>query len=104
MMLGGSLVIDDLPGEYWSELSSGNWQSGVSEDGRSQLVWSPDDAVFAIRSGTEVDADCWQFKASDTRLRLWTDGALRLACELSGLSRPEGQVGRNLLVMRSEQA
>lgn len=102
LMAEGSFVIDNLPHEYWSELSSGNWQSGMSEDGRSQLVWSPDDAVFAIRWGPAVDPDCWQFKASDTKLRLWTGGALRLACELSGLSRPEGQVERNLLVIRSE--
>lgn len=100
--VGGSFVIDNLPHEFWPELTEGNWQSGVSEDGRSQLVWSPDDAVFAFRTDGEVDTDCWQLKTSDTRLRLWTVGALRLACELSGLSRPEGQVDRRVMVMRSE--
>lgn len=101
LLADGSFVIDNLPHEYWPELTAGNWQSGLSEDGRSQLVWSQDDAVFAIRAGGDVDPDCWQLKASDIRLRLWTDGALRLACELSGLSRPEGRVERRVMVMRS---
>ncbi|MCH7545456.1 MAG: class I SAM-dependent methyltransferase [Planctomycetes bacterium] len=103
LLTDGSFVIDNLPHEYWPELTAGNWQSGVSEDGCSQLVWSPDDAVFAIRTGGEVDTDCWQLKTSDTRLRLWTSGALRLACELSGLSIPEGQVEWRVMVMRSEK-
>ncbi len=101
LLTDGSFVIDNLPHEYWPELTAGNWQSGLSEDGRSQLVWSQDDAVFAIRAGGDVDPDCWQLKASDIRLRLWTGGALRLACELSGLSRPEGRVERRVMVMRS---
>lgn len=99
----GSFVIDNLPHEYWPELTEGNWQTGMSEDGLSQLVWSPDDAVFAIRSGADVDSECWTLKTSDTRLRLWTSGALRLACELSGLSISEGQVERRVMVMRSEK-
>lgn len=97
---GGMVVIDDLPGTLWPELASGGWQGGVSDDGRWQLAWSPDDAVFALRRGAEVDPRQETLRPGDRRLRLWTMGALRLAARLAGLSGPERVEGGNLLLLR----
>ncbi|MCZ6836942.1 MAG: class I SAM-dependent methyltransferase [Planctomycetota bacterium] len=96
---GGALVLDDLPHEYWTELTEGNWLSGISEDESSQMVWSSHDAVFAIRHGDEVDAADWSIGASDTPMRLWTSGALRLVARVAGLSGPHCQAESRLLVM-----
>lgn len=96
---GGAFVLDDLPHEYWPELIEGNWLSGISEDGQSQLVWASHDAVFTIRHGDAVDPKCWTIRASDTPLRLWTSGALRLAARLAGLSGPHCQAESKLLIM-----
>lgn len=101
---GGLFVLDDLPGDLWPELTEGNWQAGVSEDGDSQLIWDPADAVFAIRQGAAVDTENWEFKESDTRLRMWTLGSLTLAGVAAGLSAPQRQAGASLLVMSSGMA
>jgi SAM-dependent methyltransferase len=99
---GGAFVMDDLPGLHWPELTSGNWQSGVSEDGSMQLVWAGDDALLELRRGADVDEGDWTLGAPERRLRLWTRGALRLAGRLSGLSAIERQAGSALLIMRRE--
>ena len=84
----GVIMLDDLAGEHWSELTEGNWLSGVSDDGEAQLVWADDDAVFALRTGGAVDDQCWTLRGDDRRLRLWTAGSLRLAARAAGLSGP----------------
>jgi len=99
---GGQFVIDDLPGEFWPELAEGNWQSGVSETGDLQLIWQARDAVFVLRRGEAVDPTCPRPRLGEPRLRLWTDGALRLAARLAGLSGPHRPPRVHLLVMRRE--
>lgn len=96
---GGAMVLDDLPHQYWPELIEGNWLAGISEDETSQLVWASHDSVFAIRHGDEVDPKSWSIRESDTPMRLWTSGDLRLAGLLAGLSGPHCQAESNLLVM-----
>lgn len=96
---GGAFITDDCPQEFWPELTGGNWQSGLSPDGTMQMVWEPDDAVFALRRGAEIDLDCERPRSTDTRLRLWSAGALRLACRVAGLSAPRHLPEAGLLVM-----
>jgi SAM-dependent methyltransferase len=101
---GGPFLLDDLPADQWPELTEGNWTSGISEDGRMQLVWHPCDAVFALRSGDAVDPAGWRIKRADAMFRMWTDGALRAAARAAGLSGPERPVAASVLVMRRPQA
>jgi SAM-dependent methyltransferase len=101
---GGTFIIDDCPRDFWPELTEGNWLSGLSEDGNSQLVWEGGDAVFALRHGREVDPDNWQIGPDERRYRLWSDGALRLAARAAGLSGPRRLDDAPLLVMRPPRA
>ena len=97
---GGRLLIDDLPQDLWPELTEGHWQSGISEDGTSQLVWAADDSVFSLRLGEAVDPERWTIDPGDTRYRLWTMSGLTLLGRLTGLSDPEPDPGRALIVFR----
>ena len=97
---GGLLLIDDIAHEFWPEVTEGYWQSGLSEDGALQMVWADDDAVFTIRTGEAVDEMCWHFTANDTRLRLWSMGALGLLAAAGGLSAPAHLARAGLLVLR----
>lgn len=97
---GGALYVDDIPGEFWPEVTEGYWLGGCSEDGAMQLVWARDDAVFTIRRGNAVDASEGELTANDVRYRLWTAGSLRLIARLGGLSVPEPRPRGGLLVMR----
>lgn len=97
---GGRLLIDDLPQDLWPELTEGHWQSGISEDGTSQLVWAPDDSVFTLRIGEAVDPDRWTIDPDETRYRLWTMSGLTLLARLAGLSDPEPDPGCALIVLR----
>lgn len=96
---GGIVVLDDIAGDFWPELVEGNWQAGISEDGSAQMLWDARDSVFALRHGQAVDEQCWSFTPDDQRFRLWTAGALALACTAAGLSEPV--VHPRLLVMSS---
>ncbi|MHC4991376.1 MAG: class I SAM-dependent methyltransferase [Planctomycetota bacterium] len=96
----GCFVMDDVPHLFWPELAEGHWQSGVSEDGTMQMIWTPGDAVFVLRTGRDVDPDDWRIRASDRRLRLWSWGALRLTGRLAGLSAMERRERGGLLIMR----
>jgi len=100
---GGWFAMDDCPADFWPEVTAGNWQNGVSEDGTMQLVWAESDAVFVLRVGEAVDPSRWDVHEGDRRLRLWTDGALRLAARVGGLSAPERLPEAHLLVMRRER-
>ncbi len=95
----GVFITDDCPAEFWPQLTGGNWQSGLSPDGTMQMVWEPDDAVFALRYGAQIDLDCDRPRPTDTRLRLWSAGALRLAGRVAGLSTPRHLPEAGLLVM-----
>jgi SAM-dependent methyltransferase len=99
----GWLAFDDFPHELWTELTDGNWLSGISTDGGMQLVWQPGDAVFALRRGSEVDRRCWSIKPSDRRLRLWCEGSLRLAAKAAGLSAPRRVTEAGLIIMRGQR-
>jgi hypothetical protein len=66
-----------------------------------QMVWAADDAVFTIREGDSVDEDSWELKETDTQLRLWTMGSLRLLANVATLSAPEIPVTGAILVMRA---
>lgn len=96
----GMFVMDDCPARYWPELTEGRWQSGLSEDGSAQMVWAPDDSVFALRWGDNVDEQSWVPGPADRRLRLWSLGALNLAGRLAGLSAAQRPMGEGLLIMR----
>lgn len=85
---GGFLVIDDIPGDLWPELAEGNWQSGLDPEQGRQLVWSSEDAVFAIRSSSNVDENDWEIGPNDVPLRLWTSSTLLLVARLAGYSVP----------------
>jgi hypothetical protein len=67
----GLIVLDDLPGLFMPEVESGNWQTGISEDGSLQFIWSDTPDVFTVRSGEEVDPEQWSFRPDDIPLRLW---------------------------------
>ena len=88
LVSGGILVVDDVPGDLWPELAEGNWQSGFDDELGRQLVWSSDDAVFAIRSGSNIDENNWEIGPADTPMRLWTSASLRLAAQVAGYSAP----------------
>ena len=77
-------MLDDIPGEFLPEVESGNWSDGLSEDGSLQMIWSPDEAIFTIRTGDDVDADDWSFRTDDVLLRLWTDSTLAQVADAAG--------------------
>jgi SAM-dependent methyltransferase len=97
---GGIVVLDDVPADFWPELADGRWQNGVSEDGSMQIVWAPDDAVFTLRVGDEVDAARWTLDERDARYRLWTRGALALAAKRAGLSDPVPAPDAGIVILR----
>jgi SAM-dependent methyltransferase len=95
----GAFVIDDIPADLWPELTEGNWLSGISQDGRAQLVWSRTDAVFTLRQGRSINQRKWTLSPTDRPLRLWTDGCLQLLARASGLSPPVRYEASGLLIM-----
>lgn len=85
---GGRLVVDDIPGDLWPEVTQGRWQEGIDPGSGRQLVWAEDDAVFTLRAPAEADAGAWSLGPSDRPLRLWTAGSLHLAAIATGYSVP----------------
>jgi SAM-dependent methyltransferase len=96
----GVFILDDLPHDFWPELTEGNWQSGISEDGEMQLLWEDGDSVFALRMGEDVQPDNWSIAPDERRYRLWSMGALSLAAMLAGLSAPNRLAEASVLVMQ----
>lgn len=99
---GGVLMIDDLAADFWPEVTTGHWQSGVSDSDDDQtpamqMVWSADDAVFALRTGDRVDTESWMINPDEPRYRLWTMGSLRLAFRAAGFN-PEPRRANHLLI------
>lgn len=101
---GGLVVLDDLPGLFLPEVESGNWETGISEDGDLQLLWSDRDDVFTVRSGDGVDPDQWSMRPDDVPLRLWRPQSLDAVAVGAGLSAPETDEVGAVLVMRSGRA
>jgi len=100
---GGTVILDDIPGDLWPEVAQGRWANGVNKEQSLQLVWAANDTVFAIREGDAVDPDSWEIGEDDRSLRLWTMGSLRLAAQIAGLSAPEVPVAGAVLIMRAPQ-
>lgn len=98
---GGFFAIDAFCEPLWREVSEGYWQSGVAEDGQSQLVWAPGDNVLAFRGGDEIDENSWEVKPTDRPMRLWSKGELRLLARAAGFIEPEHRVTDCLIVMRA---
>jgi SAM-dependent methyltransferase len=95
----GVVVLDDCPADFWPEVAEGNWQTGTTADRTTQLVWSGSDAVFALRTGDDVDPAREAIEPGERRYRLWSDGALRLAARAAGLSAPTRHAASHLLVL-----
>lgn len=101
----GALVIDDLPGVFWSHVADGSWQEGDSDDGRWSLRWAEDDTVVEI---TRRDAGGGDAGAGDARevretrrvVRLWSMGDLRLLARATGWSAPRRYGPECLVVLR----
>ena len=51
-----------------------------------QLVWEPDDAVFTLRMGEQVNESSWAIGDDEPRYRLWTRGLLEVVARCAGLS------------------
>jgi len=98
---GGAFVIDAFCEPLWREVAEGYWQSGVAEDGGSQLVWASGDNVLAFRGVDEIDEDSWEPKPTDRVLRLWSMGELRLLAHAAGFIEPEHRVTDRVIVMRA---
>lgn len=99
----GLFIIDDIAQEYWPEVIQGYWCNGITEDNDTQMVWSADDAVFALRRGDEVDDQSWSLKPGERRYRLWTTAALTLAGRLAGLSVQPWQAGSGVTVLQRDE-
>ena len=98
---GGMVVLDDLPGLFVPEVESGNWETGISEDGSLQLIWSDREDVFTVRSGEAVDPDQWSLRDDDVPLRLWRLDSLERVAAAAGLSAVRVDPDGAVLVMRS---
>jgi SAM-dependent methyltransferase len=96
----GVFLIDDVPGCFWPELTEGNWQSGLSEDGSMQMIWHPRDTLFTIRLGASVDGESWSLRSDDRLFRLWTESLISMVASRSGLSEPKTADEHILMVMR----
>ena len=97
---GGCVVLDDLAADLWPELTSGRWSIGMDDEASLQMVWSEDDAVFALRAGSQINPTQWHLGSEDVRMRLWTSGALSLAARLAGYMSPERRPDEGLMILR----
>ncbi len=101
MAPGGWFAVDAFCEPLWNEVAEGYWQSGLAEDGSSQLVWSPGDNVLAFRGEADIDESSWEVRASDRPVRLWSMGELRLLAHGAGFGEPEVRRTDGLIVMRA---
>ena len=84
----GVFLLDDFPVWGWEAVHAGDWPTGVSEDGSSQLVWVPGEPVFAFRRDQEVDPNTPEIVAGDRLLRLWSLSELSFLANMSGFQPP----------------
>jgi len=94
----GALVIDDLPGVFWSHVADGSWQEGDSDDGLWSLRWMEDDAVVEITHRERGADDGPDVRETRRLVRLWSMGDLRLLARAAGWSAPR-RYGRECLVV-----
>lgn len=95
------LILDNFCTSLWREVAEGFWQEGISEDTRMQMIWDHADPVIAIREDDAVDQDDWSIRPTDTRLRLWSLGELRLLAHASGQwGPPEVHADDCLIILR----
>ncbi len=81
---GGLFVIDNFCRELWAEVANGNYATGVSEDGATQMIWEDGENAFALRRGAEVDPERWEIGPTDRRYRLWSMRELDLLATSGG--------------------
>lgn len=96
---GGLVVLDDFPRDLRAEVESGNWQTGISEDGSWQMVW--EDPLLVLRRGDAIDPDMECIGPDDRPMRLWRLEELAEAASDAGLSAPAYQGGAPVMVMRA---
>lgn len=94
---GGALVIDNFPGELWSLIESGDWQTGLSEDGSCQMILDAQRGLIALRCGDEIDEACEHFKDSDTLHRLWRTDELAALAQRAGFQPPRVEEAHHLI-------
>ena len=95
---GGILVLDDFS-SLWREVAEGNWQEGVSPDGKTQLVWADNDNVLALRRGRAVNRGSWRVQRSDQPMRLWSMGELTLLAKGAGFKPPRVSGGLSVFTL-----
>lgn len=96
---GGWFAIDAFIAPLWNDVANGNWQTGISPDGASQLIWLDGDNTLVLRHGAAVDDQCWSVRESDTRYRLWSMGELTLLASASGWDGPRVQPHDHLIIL-----
>lgn len=86
----GAFLIDNFPADLWPLVTrTGDWGTGVSDDGQNQMIWARDDNVFVLREGRAVDARRPRsFRCDERRHRLWSMGELRLLAAAARLKEP----------------
>lgn len=84
----GTFVIDNFPGELWPLIESGDWQTGLSEDGSCQMILDAAEGLVALRYDEEIDEECEEFKETDHLHRLWTMEELAALAGEAGLKPP----------------
>ena len=94
---GGSFVIDNFPGELWPLVESGQWQTGVSEDGSCQMILDVDEGLIALRYDDEIDEACEEFTATDRLHRLWTMAELGALAGKAGFEPPRADPAHHLI-------
>ncbi len=93
----GSFVIDNFPGELWALVESGDWQTGLSEDGSCQMILDAGEGLVALRYGEEIDEGCAEFKESDRLHRLWTMDELGALAGAAGFEPPRVDAAHHLI-------
>lgn len=102
MAAGAWLAIDNFCDALWADVAEGMWQTGISEDGLWQFIWSAGDNTMALRSGARVDPDNWTIGADEALLRLWSRGELALLGEASGWRGPRPDASGALLLFEKD--
>jgi len=93
----GSFVIDNFPGELWALVESGDWQTGLSEDGSCQMILDAGGGLVALRYDDEIDEECEEFKETDRLHRLWTMDELAALASDAGFRPPRVDAAHHLI-------